>query len=276
MRRPPGSFHRMRMRRAPPARASDQRTGCSSSSLSFFEAMCGAFSSPALKREVRAQSFRREKTDGMLGLAVEHQVGEDLADHARELEPVPGARRGHHDVRVLQEMVDDEVRVHRVRVHADLRVAPLAVREWHAAAEPSAYPLLVVRGWRPVEHVRIGRIAEVQTGDLHALSFYVGEAVIDPVGILDDVDRKASERIALGTRLEPEEDVALHEELRRERGYELRHPRTGGDHQLMRFVATPPRGDAGTVGGRFPAVYRLPEPPRRAPPRPRTHGCGYA
>src|SRR5438876_4337189 len=106
MRLPPGSFHRMQMRRAPPARASDQRSGCSSSSLSFFEAMCGAYSSRALKREVRAKPFRREKTDGMLGLAVEHQVGEDLADHAREFEPVPGTRLGHDDVRVLHEIVD--------------------------------------------------------------------------------------------------------------------------------------------------------------------------
>src|SRR3989442_13898318 len=143
------------------------------------------------------------------------------------------------------------MRVHGVRVHTHLRVAPLAIRERHAAAEPPAYPLLVVRGWRPVEHVRIGRIAEVETGDLHALSFYIGEAVIDPVGVLDDVDRKARERIALGTRLEPEEDVALHEDLRRERGYELRHPRTGGGNHPMRVVATPPRLEAGAVARRF-------------------------
>src|SRR5207245_531589 len=74
-----------------------------------------AMTSTARRTSLR-KTFGREKTDGVGGLAVEREVGADLADDARELEAVARARRGDDDVGVLNEQIDDEVRVGRVRV----------------------------------------------------------------------------------------------------------------------------------------------------------------
>src|SRR5207248_8686235 len=119
------------------------------------------------------EAFRREKSDRMAGLAREHEIREDLADHARELESVARARGRHDDVRMIGEAVDDEVRVGRVRVHANLCVEPPTVREWHPPAKPRAHALLVAGGNGAIDRVGIRLVAEVESRDLHALPFDV-------------------------------------------------------------------------------------------------------
>src|SRR5437588_12706515 len=101
---PESSFHRMRKRRDPPARASGRRSGCPSWSLSFARLDKASFSSRGLQGEVPTKPFRREKTDRVRGLAVQHQIGEDLAEHARELEPVARAGRRHDPLAGLNEV----------------------------------------------------------------------------------------------------------------------------------------------------------------------------
>ena len=61
---------------------------------------------------------RREQVDGVTRRSIDRQVGEDLADHARELVAVPRARRGDHDVRAVGMLADHEMMIGRERVLA--------------------------------------------------------------------------------------------------------------------------------------------------------------
>src|SRR5438309_9833514 len=106
----------------------------------------------------------------MARLRAEHEVREDLADHARELEAVARARGRDDDVRMIGQAVDDEVRVRRVRVHTHLRLAPRAVGEWHPSAKPRAHALLVAWGRVSIDGIGIRRIAEMQARDLDSLT----------------------------------------------------------------------------------------------------------
>src|SRR5207244_8279317 len=115
-----------------------------------------------------------------------------------------------------------------------------------------------------VDGIGSRRGAEVKTRDLHGRPLDVGEAVEDPVGVLHDVDREPRERLALGRRLEPEEDVAFDRELGRELGCELWHPRAGGDDELLRVETAVRRYPADALGRRCPALDRLREPERCA------------
>src|SRR5215510_5946804 len=61
-----------------------------------------------------------EARDVVLCRAGRGEIGDDFADHRRELESVAGARRRHDDLRVR--LIDDEVAVRRHRVKAGLGV----------------------------------------------------------------------------------------------------------------------------------------------------------
>src|SRR5256885_7787296 len=145
----------------------------------------------------------------MARLGPEHEVREDLADHARELEAVARARGRDDHVRMIGEAVDDEVRVRRVRVHTHLGLAPSAVGEWHPPAKPRAYALLVAWGRVSIDGVGIRRVAEVKPRDLDSLTGDVREAVEDPVRVLNDVDRQARRGVTLPGRHEPKKVAPL-------------------------------------------------------------------
>ena len=65
-------------------------------------------------------------------------------------------------------------------------------------------------------------------------------------------------------RLEPEEHVALHRKLGRERRRELRGPGARGEHQVARVIRPRACADPDTVDGRLPPLDRLAEAQRRA------------
>lgn len=52
-------------------------------------------------------------------LAPRNQIGENFPDGGRELEPVTGARAGHHDAPVIGMEIENEVLVRRVRIEAN-------------------------------------------------------------------------------------------------------------------------------------------------------------
>ena len=64
----------------------------------------------------------------MRGRAGGGEVGEDFADRGRELEAVPGAGRGDHDLRRAGQPIDDEIAVGRHRVEAGLGLEQAPVR----------------------------------------------------------------------------------------------------------------------------------------------------
>src|SRR3989442_8116219 len=212
------------------------------------------------------QAGGREEPDRVAGRSGDSEVREDLADDARELEAVTRARRREDDVRVVRERVDHEVRVRAHRVKADLRLASGAVAERQALAHPLADTSLVGVVDLPVDGVRVDARAVMERGDLEAVGGVVREAVEEPRRLLDDVDRQPRERVALGARLEPEEDDALDPEMRRDEGHEPSEPRARGDHQPARVVASGGRPHADAVRGGLPPLDRLGEAQRRAVP----------
>src|SRR5262245_46769804 len=88
-----------------------------------------------------------ERIDRPGGRAGCHEVGEDLADHRRELEAGPGAGRGERDAGRRRVTIDHEDLVGRVRVEADLGVAEPSVTGRH----PSAEEVVDARGVRRID-----------------------------------------------------------------------------------------------------------------------------
>src|SRR5207245_2714979 len=215
------------------------------------------------------QAGGREEPDRVPGRSGDGEVREDLADDARELEAVTRARRREDDVRVVRDRVDHEVRVRAHRVEADLRLASGALAERHALAHPLADAPLVGLVDVAVDSVGVDARAVMERRDLETVGDVVREPVEEPRRLLDDVDRQLRERVALGARLEPEKDVALDPEMRREEGHEPSEPRAGGDHQALRVVASGGRRHADAVVRGLPPLDRLGAAQRRpVPPGP--------
>src|SRR2546427_3108392 len=203
------------------------------------------------------QAGGREEPDRVPGRSGDGEVREDLPDDARELEAVTRARRREDDVRVVRDRVDHEVRVRAHRVKADLRLASGALAERHALAHPLADAPLVGLVDVAVDGIGVDARAVMERRDLETVGDVVREPVEEPRRLLDDVDRQLRERVALGARLEPEKDVALDPEMRREEGHEPSEPRTGCDHQALRVVASGGRRHADAVVRGLPPLDRL-------------------
>src|SRR4029077_10219037 len=62
--------------------------------------------------------MEREELDRLCGPALECEVGQDLAEDARKLEPVPRKSAGEGNALVRRVTIDDEVKVRGIGVHA--------------------------------------------------------------------------------------------------------------------------------------------------------------
>src|SRR5579885_3507365 len=76
------------------------------------KAPCLGLSAP--KFRIADQTTQGEQRDVVAGAAFEGQIGENFPDYAGELEAVARAGRGHHDLRIAGEQVEDEVLVRRI------------------------------------------------------------------------------------------------------------------------------------------------------------------
>ena len=120
------------------------------------------------------------------------ELRDDLADHARELEPVARSAAGDDDVLVLRMQTEEEVLVRRVLEQAQLqrRRRPGSVRE--VPLGELTQELLVALGRLAVELVRVALLLEVViAAEFEAGDAEDGESVV--AALLDEQveDRKA-------------------------------------------------------------------------------------
>src|SRR3954469_20342465 len=111
-----------------------------------------------------------EPADVVVGAALGGEVGQDPADHHAELEAVPRAGRGDHDLRVLGVAVDDEVLVRGHRVAAGGVAQPAAGHPDDRLRRPLEQPRADVGDDRAILVRRVGHHrADPVEHQLHAL-----------------------------------------------------------------------------------------------------------
>ena len=108
---------------------------------------------------------RRKQVDGVTRGPIDRQIGENLANHARELVAVPRTRRRDHDVRVIRMMSDHKMMIRRQRVLAGHRFNQHAVGKRRDAG-----PQCITHRGLPL-HFRS------EERDLHAAFVVRGESV---------------------------------------------------------------------------------------------------
>ena len=91
----------------------------------------------------------------MPGFAVLREIGQNLADNRGELEAVPGARRGDHDLGNVRQHVEDEMLVRGIGEHAGAKGHGRAVRRRKVACGGLAQWRFVVGVGFPLEIVRV-------------------------------------------------------------------------------------------------------------------------
>ena len=193
------------------------------------------------------------------------ELCDDLADDARELEPVARSAAGDDDVLVLRMQAQEEVLVGRVLEQARLQRGrrPGSVRE--VPLGELTQELLVALGRLAVELVRVAFLLEVVVAaELEAGDAEDGKSVV--AALLDDQveDREALRLEELRSqRIEPGEHLALRHDRQ---ARELARPRAGGHHQPLRLVARAIGGHANAAARGLPLEYPLVRPelgPRR-------------
>src|SRR6266571_7380177 len=109
----------------------------------------------------REQPVEAEQLDVVAGRPALGQVGHDLADHAGELEPVPGAGRGERHLGMVGVQVDDEVLVRGVGEQARHQRHRRAVPGREVAGGELAEQLLVLEARLAVEQVGVAGLLEM-------------------------------------------------------------------------------------------------------------------
>src|SRR5215213_6248368 len=207
-----------------------------------------------------------EEVYGALGLAFRGEVGQDLTDHAAELEAVP--RKGHCDGGLGMVGVgrDHEMLVGGVRVHAGLGVQELAVEGGNVLCHvaPDELDLVVVD--LAVYGLGVGGLAVgPEECDLDPTPRpVVGGYGVERVAVFGLPDKDGEpvreERLDAPYRVEPEQDLARNLQWKSELREQLRRPRAGGDDQPLRLVNIRRRLDPHPRSRRLPGEDLLPEP----------------
>ncbi len=193
--------------------------------------------------------------------AVGGEVGEDLADHRRELEAVAGAGRGDDDLRRARQTVDQEIAVRGHGVETGLGRDHAAIRGGKMRRDGGADQGLVGRRYGPIATLRIDPLVTMMMlGDLDAAADAGPRrnAVVHAVPALQDEDREVlrtePRRIR---RLEPCGDLARHPQRAGKRRHEGGRPWSGGDDGCSRLDRAVVRDDARAAGMGLDRPYRL-------------------
>ena len=198
----------------------------------------------------------------MPGLAVLREIGQDLADNRGELEAVPGARRGDHDLGKVRQHVEDEMLVRGIGEHAGAQGHGRAVRRRKVACRRLAQRSFVVGVGLSLEIVRVDPLLQMMVkADLESRHVVLWEAVVSPLRDHQVEHRKAlwDEELRLQGR-EPAQYLTLWLGEIGEGGDQGGHPGAGREHEIPSLVDAPVGGDAYTAAERFPADDSLPSP----------------
>src|SRR5205823_4268878 len=142
----------------------------------------------------RRQARRREERDVVPRAAVEREIGEDLADHAAELEPVPREAGGDEHRRGARRAIDDEVLVRRIGEETGLHREHRSVRVRKVAADAFAQHALVLGMARAIHRVGIDTLAAMMVAaDLEPRASVRRKAVERAGGYVDVENRKRAD-----------------------------------------------------------------------------------
>src|SRR5215210_1243562 len=97
----------------------------------------------------------------MPGLAVLHEIGQDLANYRGELEAMPRTRRGNYDLGKIRQHVKDEMLVRGVGEHAGAQSHGRTVRRRKVACGGLAQRGFVGGVRLPLEIVRIDSLPQM-------------------------------------------------------------------------------------------------------------------
>jgi hypothetical protein len=202
------------------------------------------------------------------GLAVQGEVGGDLAEDAAELEPVPGAASDAHAAGRIGVEIDDEVPVRCVLEQARLERRHGAGSVGEVALGERLQQGLVAGARRTVERVRVDGLAEMvgqrqlEAGAVH------GEPGEVSLGHLEVEDRKPLGREQLRPeRLEPADHLALRGHQVTREPHQPAHPRPARQDEPLGRILAALRPHAHAVACELPAEHALAFPhlrPRRA------------
>jgi hypothetical protein len=175
------------------------------------EAKVYSYTTPLeVQDNLRCKPIDPERRQVETDRSTHNHVCENLPDGAGEFETMARTGTGDDDVGVTRVIIDDEIHVGGVGVHAHGGLAEYRVNA-EVFTDDTFYPGYFLGGDLTVEIVGVGRLAVMVEGDFQAIA-QVGEAVKHGVFGLPDVDRKmiglATLQLATGV-VEPEDYLAL-------------------------------------------------------------------